>query len=284
MICVISCLADRSLKGLPSAPRRAPSAGRRELRHSWDRRRSRLWSRSAAAGPATCVHCFSNSAPALFSSARHCRSVVSKLKLSPIFAAARQAASTLRVGTLSATVMSSVPANARSDADGNIRGLLPSRAPDAHPNPSAAAGHSPGAQAGQRASLHQVRASRSAVAAPRQRRTFANSWPKALRDVLLYRGRRWRAELAAVEHGVVALLALLKAHRGREHVRAALRLLELVHPPIRDLTGTTGILRAGSIGSVDDRNALHLVAIVLRIRPGDTDGECRPFVIQGKSL
>src|SRR6516162_7234260 len=110
------------------------------------------------------------------------------------------------------------------------------------------------------------------------------SWPSALGGVLLYRGRRWRTELAAVEHGVIALLALLEAHRGREHVGSALGLLDLVHPPIRDLTGMTGIRRAGSVGPVDDRNALHLVAIILRIRPGDTDGECRPLVSQGKSL
>ena len=78
--------------------------------------------------------------------------VPSKLKLSPIFAAARQPASTLRVGTLSATVMSSVAANARCDADGNIRDLLPSRVPDAQPTPNRlAAGHSPLAGAGQRA-------------------------------------------------------------------------------------------------------------------------------------
>src|SRR6516164_2761544 len=114
-------------------------------------------------------------------------------------------------------------------------------------------------------------------------RTYA-AWPSALRSVLLYRGRRWRTELAAVEHGVIALLALLEAHRGREHVGSALGLLDLVHPPIRDLTGMTGIRRAGSVGPVDDRNALHLVAIILRIRPGDTDGECRPLVSQGKSL
>src|SRR5262249_14520775 len=98
------------------------------------------------------------------------------------------------------------------------------------------------------------------------------SWPSALRGVLLYRGQRWRTELAAVEHGVIALLALLEAHRGREHVSSALGLLDLVHPPIRDLTRMTGIRRAGSVGSVDDRHALHLVAIILRIRPGDTDG------------
>src|SRR5262245_45963856 len=114
-------------------------------------------------------------------------------------------------------------------------------------------------------------------------RTYA-SWPSALRRVLLYRGRRWRTELAAIEHGVIALLALLETHRGREHVGSALGLLDLVHPPIRDLTGMTGIWRASSIGSVDDRHALHLVAIILRIRPGDADGECRPLVIQGKSL
>src|SRR5262249_46269186 len=131
---------------------------------------------------------------------------------------------------------------------------------------------------------HQIRASRSAVASPRKRRTRGDSWPNALRGALLYRGRRWRTELAAVEHGVIALLALLEAHRGREHVSYALGALELVHPPIRGLTRMTGIRRAGSIGSVDDRNALHLVAIILRIRPGDTDGERRPLVIQGKSL
>src|SRR5215471_16623348 len=80
----------------------------------------------------------------------------------------------------------------------------------------------------------------------------------------------------------VACLALLEADRSGEHVGSALGLLELVHPPIRDLTGLTGILRAGSVGSVDERNALHLVAIVLRIRPSDADGECRPLVIEGK--
>src|SRR5262245_40388475 len=112
----------------------------------------------------------------------------------------------------------------------------------------------------------------------------ANSWPNALRSVLLDRGRRWRTELAAVEHGVVALLAFLEAYRGGEYVSSALGLLEFVHPPIRDLTRLTGILRARSVGSVDERNALHLVAIVLRIRPRDADGECRPLVIQGKGL
>src|SRR6266404_1036967 len=50
MICVISCLADHPPKDLPSAPRRAPSAGRRELPRSLDRRRSRWWSRNADAG------------------------------------------------------------------------------------------------------------------------------------------------------------------------------------------------------------------------------------------
>src|SRR5215469_12119595 len=105
-----------------------------------------------------------------------------------------------------------------------------------------------------------------------------------MRDLLSYRRRRRRTELAPVEHGVIALLAFLETYRGGEHVSAALGLLELVHPPIRDLTGLTGILRAGSVGSVDERNALHLVAIVLRIRPGDADGERRPVVIQGKSL
>src|SRR5215472_19352647 len=114
-------------------------------------------------------------------------------------------------------------------------------------------------------------------------RTYA-SWPSAFRGVLLYRGRRWRTELAAVEHGVIALLALLEAHRSGEHVGPALGLLELVHPPVRDLTGLTGILRAGSVGSIDERNALHLVAILLRIRPSHADGECGPLVIQGKSL
>src|SRR5262249_16129554 len=111
-----------------------------------------------------------------------------------------------------------------------------------------------------------------------------NSWPNALRSVLSDRGRRWRSELAAVEHGVVALLAFLEAYRGGEHVSSALGLLELVHPPIRDLTGLTGILRAGSVGSVDERNALHLLAMVLPIRPSHRAGECRLLVIQGKSL
>src|SRR5262249_46449033 len=112
----------------------------------------------------------------------------------------------------------------------------------------------------------------------------ANPWPNAFHSVLLDRGRRWRTELAAVEHGVVALLAFLEAYRSGEHVSSAPGLLELVHPPIRDLTGLTGILRAGSVGSVDERNALHLVAIILRIRPRDADSECRPLVIQGKGL
>src|SRR5262245_14071829 len=67
----------------------------------------------------------------------------------------------------------------------------------------------------------------------------ANPWPNALHSVLLDRGRRWRTELAAVEHGVVALLAFLEAYRSGEHVSSAPGLLELVHPPIRDLTGLT---------------------------------------------
>jgi hypothetical protein len=35
-----------------------------------------------------------------------------------------------------------------------------------------------------------------------------------LRGVLSYWGRRWRTELAAVEHGVIALLAFLETYRG----------------------------------------------------------------------
>src|SRR5262245_10890728 len=142
-----------------------------------------------------------------------------------------------------------------------------------------AAGHSPLAEAGQRLcclKLHHREASRRA--------NDARAATSALRSVLLDRGRRWRTELAAVEHGVVALLAFLEAYRGGEHVSSALGLLELVRAAIRDLTGLTGILRSGSAGSVDERNALHLVAIILRIRPRDADGECRPLVIQGKSL
>src|SRR4029077_16335720 len=45
----------------------------------------------------------SSSPRALVSSERHCRKLSSKLKLLPIFAAARQPASTSRVGTASAT-------------------------------------------------------------------------------------------------------------------------------------------------------------------------------------
>src|SRR5262249_61948941 len=95
-------------------------------------------------------------------------------------------------------------------------------------------------------------------------RTYA-SWPSALRGVLLYRGRRWRTELAAVEHGIIALLALLEAYRGREHVGSALGLLDLVHPPIRDLTGIPGISRAGSTGS--DASRRHAALYRRRRRP-----------------
>ena len=72
-----------------------------------------------------------------FSSARHCRSVVSKLKLSPIFAAARQAGSTLRLGTLSATTSSNVPPSASITPEESMWRLLLARvvrsgtAPDA---------------------------------------------------------------------------------------------------------------------------------------------------------
>src|SRR5262245_27671805 len=191
-------------------------------------------------------------------------------------------------GTLSATVKSNVPPSARSTADGNIRGLpllaqtqlFAEREAPATGRPNRlAAGHSPLAEAGQRLPLPQVIASRTS-----RRANDARATASTLRSVLLDRGRRWRTELAAVEHGVVALLAFLETYRGGEHVGAALGLLEFVHPPIRDLTGLTGILRAASVGSVDERNALHLVAIILRIRPSDADGECRPLVIQGKSL
>src|SRR5438132_3583250 len=61
--------------------------------------RRTVWSRRSAGGNS--AHVLSSSSRALFSSARHCRSVVSRLRLSPIFAAARQPGSTLRLGTLS---------------------------------------------------------------------------------------------------------------------------------------------------------------------------------------
>src|SRR6476659_6599114 len=103
--------------------------------------------------------------------------------------------------------------------------------------------------------------------------------------MMLLRGRCWRGlTLATVEHGIIALVAFLKAHVRSEHVRAALRLLEFIHPPIRHLAGLVGILSAGAVRSVDDRNALHLVAIVLRIGPGDTNSDFRLPVIQGKRL
>ncbi len=72
--------------------------------------------------------------------------------------------------------------------------------------------------------------------------------------LLLHARRGRRRKLAAVEHGVVALLAAFEAHDRREHVGAAPGLLELIHPPIRDLAGMIGILRAGAIGPGDDRN------------------------------
>src|SRR5262249_32097409 len=191
---------------------------------------------------------FSSSSRALFSSARHCLSVASRLSLSPIFAAARQLDSTSRAGTLSATVNSNVPASARSDADGNMRvsSLLARRlrnrncAPRAKRRRRAApASRQRGIARWQRASLHQIRASRSAVASPRKLCALGDSWPdpwpNALRGMLSYRGRRRRTELAAVEHGVIALVAFLEAYRGGEHVGSALGLLELMHPPIRDL-------------------------------------------------
>src|SRR5713101_2980417 len=83
----------------------------------------------------------------------------------------------------------------------------------------------------------------------------------------ILRRRRRRLELAAIKHGVVALLTLLEAHRGAEHVSSTLRLLEFMHPPIRHLTRAAGVLDAGPIGPVHDRNALHLVPILLGIRP-----------------
>src|SRR5262249_36992723 len=58
------------------------------------------------------------------------------------------------------------------------------------------------------------------LAAPTTRTT--NPWPNALRSVLLDRGGGRRPELAAVEYGVVALLAFLEADRGGEHVSSAL--------------------------------------------------------------
>src|SRR5258707_7198508 len=102
--------------------------------------------------------------------------------------------------------------------------------------------------------------------------------------VLFCGRRRRRLEPAAIEHGVVALLTLLEAHRGAEHVSSTLRLLEFMHPPIRHLTRATGILDAGPIGPVYDRNALHLVPILLGIRPGDANCELRSLVIQRNGL
>src|ERR1700682_840854 len=86
--------------------------------------------------------------------------------------------------------------------------------------------------------------------------------------------RRWR-KLAAIEHGIIALLALLGAQVGGEHVRSALWLLEFIAPPIRHLAGLVGKLRAGAVGSVEDRNALHLVAIVLWVRPSAANSDLR---------
>src|SRR6516165_4601127 len=301
MICVISCLADHPPKDLPSAPRRAPSAGRRELPRSLDRRRSRWWSRNAdAAPPETASTAFPArharcSRPPGTGSASHpgsaCRpfspphgSWIRRRGRRPCRRRSTATCQRAREATLMETCGSPVFSHAgRANRNCAPRAKRWRRA--------APAGWQRGIARGRRPvnGLRCIKLEhRSAVASSRKRRTLGDSWPdswpNALRGVLSYRGRRWRTELAAVEHCVIALLAFLETYRCGEHVSPTLRLFELVHPPIRDLTELTGILRAGSVGSVDERNALHLVAIVFRIRPGDADGECRPLVIQGKSL
>src|SRR5262245_47812773 len=96
--------------------------------------------------------------------------------------------------------------------------------------------------------------------------------------------RRWRLQLTAVQYGIIALLAPLEAHARGEDVGSALGFFEVVYPPVRHLAGLLRILRAGAVGSVEDRNALHLVAVVVGIGPGDSDADPRPVVVQGKGL
>jgi hypothetical protein len=84
-----------------------------------------------------------------------------------------------------------------------------------------------------------------------------------------------------IEHGVIVVLAALEAHRCSEHVQAAFGLFDFVNPPVCDLARLTGITRAGPIGAVEDRNALHLIAVILRIGPSDANADLRLPVIQG---
>src|SRR5262249_17399036 len=112
-------LTGSLLKAFPFVPRRAPSAGKRELRRSWDCRRSLSCQHNVGEGPArTATTAFSIRHARPFSSAKHWRSELSKLKLSPIFAAARQPGSTSKAGTPPAP--DSAPPIARSNADGSI--------------------------------------------------------------------------------------------------------------------------------------------------------------------
>src|SRR5262245_25294796 len=91
--------------------------------------------------------------------------------------------------------------------------------------------------------------------------------------------RAWRrCELAIAQHGIEALLALLKGDGGGEHVGSVLRVLELMHPPVCNFAGLMRVLRAGSIRPIDDRDRLHLIAIVLRTGPGDANPDLRVLV------
>src|SRR5713101_4015792 len=135
------------------------------------------------------------------------------------------------------------------------------------------------AHAGAVGSMPRQRASARTASCMKGRAPTAPKDSSTIATVLFCGRRRRRLELAAIKHGVVALLTLLEAHHGAEHVSSTLRLLEFMHPPIRHLTRAAGVLDAGPIGPVHDRNALHLVRILLGIRPGDANCELRPLVI-----
>src|SRR5262249_17009719 len=272
------------------------SAGRRRLRHSWGRRPSRWWRHTADGAPAgisttfcrvRCARCsrrrgtvagsrpsssYRPSSPRRGSRLRRreweCRRRPTARrrarKTTPMetcrFSRLAHLSGDQSGASATPAYMSAPPALSAVDRSGRHK-IQPQRSSVIRANCAALpfeARHSPRPPGGQR--FHD------------RVRSFAG---------LLYRRRR-RLQFAAVEHRVIAFVVFLKADRGREHIGSALRLLELVHPPVRHLTGTAREFRAGPVRCVDDRNALHLVAVILSVRPGDSDGEARPLVIQGK--
>src|SRR3954453_10685037 len=189
-----------------------------------------------------CVHSFSNWSRALFSSARHCWSVLSKLKLSPIFAAARQAGSTLRLGTLSATTSSNVPPSASITPEESMWRLLLTRVVRSGTAPDARAPAIHRLNGCRRCSDQNGLTMPPAVTrplaiqsncarrihcrrgTPRPSPERGNAAFLALLELLRARCRGG-LELATIEHGIIALLALLETHVRGEHVGAAFWLL-----------------------------------------------------------